>query len=145
MAAIGRSAAWLVLLLVCQVSECRADQSADVRRCVSSIATALAAGDPSDAMTAFDKSFSGYEKLSNYFAGLTNSFELASEIDVTDETDSAAETKLTIHWTLTLTDQQSHHAANRSGDLDVRLIRKGNKWKIVEFSPIELFNPGQPR
>jgi hypothetical protein len=141
MAAIGRSATWPVLLLFCHAAIGQTGQSADARRCIGSVATALTAGDPADAMSNFDKSFAGYEKLSSYFAALTSSFELGNEIDVTDEQDSATETKLTVHWALSLTGVESRHAETRSGDLNVRLVRKGGKWKIVDFSPIELFNP----
>ncbi|HEY3939316.1 MAG TPA: hypothetical protein VGL97_17930 [Bryobacteraceae bacterium] len=141
MAAIGRSGAWPVLLLFCHAAIGQTGQSANVRRCIGSVATALTAGDPADAMSNFDKSFSGYEKLNSYFAALTNSFELGNEIDVTDEQDSATETKLTVHWVLSLTGLQNRHAENRSGDLNIRLVRKGGKWKIVDFSPLDLFNP----
>ncbi len=55
-------------------------------------------------MTPFDKSFENYEKLSSYFQALTSSFHIANGIDVTDEQDTATEAKLTVNWTLTLTD-----------------------------------------
>jgi len=117
-----------------------ADRAADVRSQISTIATALTAGNPADAMTPFDKSFPNYEKLSNYFQGL-NAFTTNSEVDVTDEEDAADETKVTIHWTLTLNDLGSNATERRSSDIDVRLVPRNGKWKIVDFSPISIFDP----
>jgi hypothetical protein len=136
MAAIGLSS------LVCLLALAAAAPGAEMPRAqVSSVASALAAGNPADAMTAFDKSFPAYEKLRGYFSGLTSAFQLTSQLEVTAEQDSSEEATMTIEWTLTLTDAQTGSATNRNATIQVRLVPKGGKWKIVEFSPIELFDP----
>jgi hypothetical protein len=111
---------------------------------VSYVASALTAGNPADAMTPFDKSFSGYEKLRSYFSGLTGAFQLTNQLEVTEEQDSPDEATLTLEWTLTLTDPQTGYARNREATIHARLVPKSGTWKIVEFSPIELFDP-RPR
>jgi hypothetical protein len=108
---------------------------------VSSVASALSAGNPADAMTAFDKSFPAYEKLRDYFSGLTSAFQLVNQLEVTEEEDSSEEATLTLDWTLTLPPAQTGYTTNRNATIHVRLVEKGGKWKIVEFSPIELFDP----
>ncbi len=90
----------------------------------------------------FDKSCSNYQKLTEYFQGLA-AFQIENEVDVTDEQDTATDTKLTVNWTLTLTDLGSNSTERRSGDVNIRLLQKDGKWKIVDFSPIDLFNPQQ--
>lgn len=118
-----------------------ADRTADVLSTVNYVATALSSDNPIDAMRPFDKSFVNYAKLRDYFSGLTDSSQLVNDVDVTDEQDSAAESSLTVAWTLTLTNKTTAETERRSGDIHIRLTLQNGKWKIVDFSPISLFNP----
>ena len=68
-------------------------------------------------------------------------FQVESEIEFVEENDTETDTKLVVNWTLTLTDSGTDATDRRTGDIDVRLVPKDGKWKIVEFSPISLFNP----
>lgn len=96
-------------------------------------------------MTPFDRSFADYEKLRGYFGGLTGAFQLVNQLEVTEEEDSAKDAQLTIEWTLTLSDSQTGYAETRNATVHVRLAEKDGKWKIVEFSPITLFDPQRRR
>lgn len=118
------------------------DRAADVRASVSYVATALTSGNASDAMTPFDKSFPNYEKLSNYFQGLS-AYQINNEVNVLDEQDTDTDSKVVVNWTLTLTDLGTDATERRVGEIHVHLALKGGKWKIVDFSPISLFNPQQ--
>lgn len=118
-----------------------ADQTADLRSQLDVIARGLSAGDPAAGMTVFDRSLKDYVKLSNYFGGLTNAFNIVNEIDVSDEQDSNDEIKATVHWTITLSDVGSNYTERRAGDINLRLVQRGRKWKIVEFAPIDIFDP----
>ena len=136
MAAIGPSS------LVCLLALAAACRGAETPRAqVSYVASALTAGNAADAMTPFDKSFPAFEKLRGYFSGLTGAFQLTNQLEVTEEQDADEEATLTLEWTLTLTDAQTGYTTNRNATIHARLVPKGGKWKIVEFSPIELFNP----
>lgn len=115
----------------------------DPRARIGYVAAALTAGNAADAMTPFDKSFENYDKLSSYFQALTSSFHVANGIDVTDEQDTATEAKLTVNWTLTLTDFGTDSSEQRNKDVNIRFQLKQGKWKIVDFSPISLFDPLQ--
>ncbi len=129
-----------MLIVLSAGSPLLADRAADVRTLIGNVATSLTSGNPADAMAPFDKSYVNYEKLSGYFQGLTN-FQIENEVDVTDEQDTEDGAKLTIAWALTLTDLTTNRTDQRAGEINVRLVLKGGKWKIVEFSPIEIFNP----
>jgi len=98
---------------------------------VSYVASALTAGNPADAMSPFDKSVPGYDKLRGYFSGLTGAFELTNQLEVTEEQDSKDEATLTLEWTLTLTDPQTGYTMNRNATIHARLVPKGGTWKIV--------------
>jgi hypothetical protein len=118
-----------------------ADRPADVLATINYVATALASGNAIDAMTPFNKSFANYAKLRDYFSGLTDSSDVVNEVDVTDEEDSDTESSVTIDWTLTLTNKTTLHTERRSGEIHIRLKLQNEKWKIVDFYPIDLFNP----
>ncbi len=123
------------------MTQARADQAADARSKLEVIARGLSEGNPADAISPFDKSYPSYDKLSGYFGGLTDAFQIVNEIDVVDERDTDAETTLTVRWTMTLSDLGSNYTERRTGDIQARLVLKGRKWKIVEFAPIEIFDP----
>ena len=133
-----------VLLIAALAIPLRADRVSDVRAQITYVASALSAGNPADAMTRFDKSLPNYDTLRGYFDAL-GAFQVENEIDIVDEQDNDAETKLTVNWTLTLTDLASDSKRERSGEINVRLVQKDGKWKIVDFTPIELFNPQKQR
>ncbi len=114
-----------VLALFTAAAPLCADPSADIRAQVSYIATALTSGNPTDAMTPFDKAFSDYDKLSRYFEGL-GAFQVQNEIDFIDEQDSETEARLTVHWGLTLTDQATD-ATERRGRRRKRATETGTR------------------
>ena len=118
-----------------------ADQAADVLNQISAVATSLSAGNAAEAMDPFDKSLPNYEQLQNELIGLTTAYTLRNEIDVTDEQDAPDETNVTVNWVMTLESTQTNSTDQRSGAIKIRLLRKGKKWKIVNFSPIDLFDP----
>ncbi len=130
-----------MLMVLAGAPSLRADRAADIRAQLSYVATSLTAGNATDAMGPFDKSFSNYNKLSSYFQGLSAAFQVDNEVDVIDEQDMDASSNLTITWTLTLTDLGTDATERRTQDINVRLVLKDGKWKIVDFSPISLFNP----
>jgi hypothetical protein len=146
---ISHRAVTTAVLAILTVAPMRADRANDILAAINYVASALTANNASDAMTPFDKSFSDYAKLLAYFSGLTNGSQLANEIDVVDEQDeSATRPSLTIQWTLTMTNKTSFETQRRSGEIHVRLALQDGKWRIVDFSPIDLFNPQskwQPR
>ncbi len=119
----------------------KAGQAQDVLRAINGVASALTDGDPSGAMTPFDKSAAGYETLANEFSSLTNAYSIANEVDVVDEEDGAEETSVTLHWILTLTNIESSQSNRKAAEVHARLRLENKKWKIVEFSPLDLFTP----
>ncbi len=116
----------------------------EIRNLLSDITIALAAGNPSNAIEPFDKSFNDYQKLSDYFSALTSAYQVASELEVTDEQDSGNDAlKMSVRWTLHLTDAQSNDTQNRSAELTLQAVRRKGKWKIVDLKPLDIFNPQQ--
>jgi hypothetical protein len=140
MAVTGARCARAAVLLAIFALTCQAQGNQELRNRLSDIAVALSAGDPSNAMEPFDKSFNGYQKLSDYFNALTNAYQVASEVEVTDEQDAPDGIKLSVRWTLHLTDA-GKNTENRSADLTLQWVQKKGKWKITNLAPLDLFNP----
>jgi len=131
-------------MLSLSVLPLHADRPGDVLATINYVATALAGDNAADAMTPFDKSFVNYSKLRDYFLGLTDSSQIVNEVDVNDEQDFENESNVTAGWTLTLTNKTTLQTERRSGEIHIRLALESGKFKIVDFSPIDLFNP-QPK
>jgi hypothetical protein len=119
----------------------QAERAQDILSTINYVATALAGDNAADAMTPFDKSFPNYVKLRDYFAGLTDGWQIVNEVDVMDEDDSATQSNVTVQWTMTLTNKTTFQTERRSGEIHVRLALEHGKWKIVDLSPIDFFNP----
>ena len=142
MAATAVRQAQAALLLAIFALACQAQGNQDIRNRLSDISTALSSGNPSNAMEPFDKSFSGYQKLSDYFSALTAAYQVAAEVEVTDEQQTDDGIKLSVRWTLHLTDG-GKNTENRSADLTLQWARKKGKWQITDLTPLDLFNPQQ--
>ncbi len=101
----------------------------------------MSGGNPSDALGPIDKSFKDYGKLRDYFAGLTQAYQVASDVEIKDEDDRESDTKLQVTWQLTLTDPATSTSSQRSADINLTLVQKQGKWKVVDLSPVDFFNP----
>jgi len=120
----------------------RSDQASNLRDLIQQIATSLTDENPVDAMGPFSRSFNNYEKLRDYFEGLTGSYQIVNVVTVVDEQDDPGQTTATLSWTLTLSDKTNPGAQDsRHREIHVRLVREKKRWQIVEFSPVELFDP----
>ena len=145
MAAIARSnksapvALLLGLMLALPASP---DPSSDIRAVLQHVATGLSEGNPADALKEFDPSYPNYDKLRDDFEGLTAGYQLTNEVSVIDEQDTPDQINAVVEWTLTLGNLTNPGVQDsRNQQIHVRFVRRKNHWKIVEFSPIDLFNP----
>jgi hypothetical protein len=118
-----------------------AQQSKAVYRQVASVATALTAGSPAEAMLPFDKSCAGYETLREDFSALVNAYRLVNQIEVLEQDITGSEATLTVHWVLTLSDRANDLSETRSEDVTIRLSYVKYQWRIVGFAPVTLFDP----
>ncbi len=149
MAAIGRrSVLYLAILPVALAlvrSPLKADASSDVRARVGYLANALSAGEPAEAMSVFDKSCPKYEALRQDVEALTRAFDLSNEVDFTAEDSTGGATKVTVNWTMTVTDRFSNETESRSREITMTFEQKNSKWIICEFTPPDFFSPIKKR
>ena len=117
----------------------------DPRAVLAYLSSALANSNPSDALSVFSKNCPAYGKLVEYFSALTRSYEITSEVEITGENTEKDAAELEANWAMTLTGLVSSATRQRRQDVKIRLSReqsgKGKSWKIVNFTPVDLFNP----
>jgi len=118
-----------------------AQQSKAIYRQVASVATALTAGSAAEAMMPFDKSCAGYAELRDDFSALVSAYQLVSQIEILEQSIVGADATLTVRWVLTLSDPVTQLSETRAQDVTVKLSYLRYQWRIVGFSPLDLFNP----
>ena len=121
-----------------------ADASRGARAEIIYVASALASGNPTDALRPFNPSCSGYGKLKEYFASLTANFDVVSEVEINDEDPGEDTIVLKGNWSLQVADKASNTNSagpRTSTGFTAKLNRRDGKWTIIEFSPIQMFNP----
>jgi hypothetical protein len=131
----------LFLLLVPAAGTLSAQRSKAIYEQVGYVASALTAGNAADAMTPFDKSLEGYDRLRDYFSALAAAYQVVNQIQIMDEDINREEATLTVHWELTLSDAGNGLSQTREDNITVKLSLRKYKWRITGFSPLEFFNP----
>ena len=130
-----------LLLVSVLAGNLAAQQSKAIYRQVASVATSLTAGSAAEAMMPFDKSFAGYEQLQDDFSALVSAYQLVNQIEILEQNIVGADATLAVRWVLTLRDPVTELSETRTQDVTVKLSYLRYQWRIVGFSPLELFNP----
>lgn len=133
-----------LLLVLVLAGSLGAQQSKAIYRQVASVATSLTAGSASEALLPFDKSCPGYERLRDDFTALVNAYQLVNQVEILEQNIVGSEATLTVRWVLTLSDPVSQLSETRTRDVTVKLSFLRYQWRIVELSPLELFDPELP-
>jgi hypothetical protein len=134
-----------VLLLGLSSLVAQPDHSREVRAEMAYVAAALANGNPTDALTRFEKTMEGYDTLADSLKALTESYDLTSQLEILNEEDGASDSTLKLTWTLDLTDRASNTSTRRVQEVTVHLKERGGKWKITALTPLDFFNPQPTR
>jgi hypothetical protein len=118
-----------------------AQKPGPARSLVGDVAVGLTANNPSEALEGFSKKFPDYDKLRDYFLAITASFTLVNEVDLEEEEEAEGESTAKVRWSITLSNNGSNQTSQRQAEIHVKAVREKKKWRIVEFSPIEIFSP----
>ena len=143
MAVTGLRLAFSCALVCLSLENLRANEPGVVRSQLHDIATSLSAGNPAAAMEPFSKAFADYGTLRDYFIGLTSGFTIVNEIDVIEEQETATESTAIARWSITVSSLSDNHSNQRTAEVHIKSVKEKNKWQIVGFSPIDLFDPSE--
>ena len=113
----------------------------DLRSTLTYFCSALANGNPTDAMSTVSKSYVRYSELSDRLSALTASYDIATEVEVNDEVETQVEGNLSVAFTLVLTDRATGESKRRTRSLEIRFRRESGKWKIATMDGGGLFSP----
>jgi hypothetical protein len=119
-----------------------ADPAQEVWDLFSGMASALAAGDASSFLAAFDSAMPGFPVLSADVTALLRIDSVQSAIEPqTNEGDDRRRT-LDLDWLLHLTSlSDSARVTRRRETVHCSLEKQGRRWKIVSFAPISFLAP----
>jgi hypothetical protein len=63
-------------------------------------------------------------------------------VQVLDEHDTDQATDLVVQWTMDLSNRSmTGMTEDRTGELNVHLVKKKGKWKVASLSPVTFFDP----
>jgi hypothetical protein len=134
------------LLASLVASRLRAGADAELWDLLSSMASALAAGDAPAFLQAFDPAMPGYGELRIGVEALVREAQLESAVEVMRNEGDGAARSLEIDWTLTITSRQDGAVMEqRRRRATCRARKTGSKWKLVAFEPAALFAPPAAR
>jgi len=119
----------------------RASDSADIHSVIGDVANGLSGGSAGQAMEGFSKKCANYQKLSDDFQTLTNAYLVTDRVQFTDEEVTSAQATVKLHWEMSVTTKGAEYTTNRNADLIIKLVREGKHWRIIELTPIDIFDP----
>ncbi len=108
---------------------------------IGDVANALSGGNAEQAMEGFSKKCTNYQKLSGDFQTLTNAYLVTNRVQFIDEEVTATAATVKVHWEMSVTTKGAEYNTNRDADLTFKLVREGKHWRIVELTPIDIFDP----
>ena len=92
-------------------------------------------------MEGFSKKCANYQKLSGDFQTLTNAYLVTNRVQFIDEEVKATEATMKVRWEISVTTKGAEFSTYRNADLTFKLVREGKRWRIVELTPIDIFDP----
>jgi hypothetical protein len=117
-----------------------ADAAEQVWEVLTSMASALSAGDAPGFLHAFDRSMKGFEDFRVAVTGLVAEAEIESTIDPVENTGDDAYRTLEVTWSMRLIGRSElQKLIERQATVTIRLARERGKWKVVGFEPANLF------
>jgi hypothetical protein len=111
-----------------------ADTPADVVELFRTAAAALANKDAAEFLGQFDKGMPGYSQLRDEIEELMARGEVGSAIEIVTDGGDEQKRTLELDWVLEIADQQARRKV-----LKCAIERRGKKWKIVSFDPVDFF------
>lgn len=131
-----------VALLLLLAGVAVADRVAEVLDTFAIVADSLTGDFPDEAMSPFDQSMPGYEKLRTNFFGVTECCHVSCSVKILSEEGDKNESSVSLDWTVTIRNKNmAAMVETRRKTVAAKLKRNGKKWKIVSFDGVDLFDP----
>lgn len=131
----------LILAFALAVCALAAATSPDVLDFFGGQADALANADVPRFMSGFDDATPGYLTLQNNVESLVAGHDVESKIEVVTDEGEQDKRSLALDWVLIARDRSDPNGSGvtRREVVKCKIERRGKKWKITAFEPIEFF------
>ena len=137
MRVIVRSAVFLLAFAIA-----RADPPPAVMDVVSSMAAALVAVNIPEFMNAIDRDMPGYDQLQTDITALVSQADVASSIEVSQDSGDASRWVMDLDWFLEVRSLvQDGPVVHRRAVIHCELRKQKKGWKVVSMKPIDFFAP----
>ena len=121
-----------------------ADTHSDVLELFASMTSALSDDNPAGFMKAFDKNMPDYDKLAGYVDGLIREAEVSASIEPIKDEGDDVKRSVDLDWTLQIRSRQmAGPMVERHQAVHVELAKQKKHWRIVSFTPVDLFAPAK--
>ena len=131
------------LLLFLPFAAClHADSEKDVEALLASAIAGLSDGRPELFLEPFDRAMPDFEKLRTAIVGLTGQADVSCSFEVVHSEGDDESRTLTLDWILRIDGKGGNTGSTRRQQtVTCTIIKRAKKWRIVSFSPVELFTP----
>jgi hypothetical protein len=144
MQAIARNIAIVAIVAAAATVLGLADTHSDVLDLFASMTSALSDDNPAGFMNAFDRNMADYDKLAGYVGGLIREAEVSASIDPVKDDGDDMKRSVDLDWTLQIRSRQmAGPLVEREQTVHVELVKQKKHWRIVSFTPVDLFAPAK--
>lgn len=108
------------------------------------ISAALSEGNAKEFLRHFDPEMEGYADLERTVRALVGQYAVGNEIEKREQSSEGGAERLELDWFLEVLDKDSQMAlARRREWVKCTVAKQGRRWRITQFTPLELFRlPG---
>jgi hypothetical protein len=130
------------ILLAAMATRLRADAAGEVWDLFSALASSLASGDASEALSLFDPAMPSHAQLRDYLTALLRDRTVESSITPVKNEGGDSERSVVLDWIVTIVDSENTAASTRREQrVSCKLAKTGRKWRITAFEPLALLAP----
>jgi len=122
-----------------------ADTRQEMIDLLSSLASALSAGDGLAFLSKIDHKMPEYDTLQRNILALTGEYEISAAIDILQQEGDEHSQKLQLDWTMQIRAREETGPVERRREtVTCGAERVKKKWKVVSLEPLSFFAPPRP-
>ncbi|HWD00610.1 MAG TPA: hypothetical protein VG456_27830 [Candidatus Sulfopaludibacter sp.] len=133
-----------LLLLLCLAAAARADSALDVHNLFEDAAHALGDGKPAGFLSAFDPAMPGFAKLRANVTELVRASDVRSTIEWQTNDGDDQTRRVQLDWQMEIDERGgASSVTHRRVRVECQMKKEAGGWRIVSFTPADLFAPPQ--
>ena len=119
-----------------------AEPEQEITNVISKLASALSHGEHQVFLDALDHKMPEYQQIEHDVTALAADTDLDCTIELIRNTGNDTEQTADLDWYMVLRSQQDQNLIERRrAKVAIKVTRRGKKWIVTGFSPVEVFRP----